>query len=99
MMTGRERARLAERGFDVPDGDEGMRRLRDSGGTYRCPALDAAGRCGAYDVRPLVCRLYGSTPEVETLRCSFGCGQLDPVSEADARVLVADVERIAGAPY
>lgn len=34
-----------------------------------CPAL-VAGRCTVYDVRPTVCRLWGS---VEEMPCPWGC--------------------------
>jgi Fe-S-cluster containining protein len=35
-----------------------------------CPHLSPSGRCNAYAVRPLVCRLWGV---VETLKCPWGC--------------------------
>lgn len=35
-----------------------------------CPLLSAAGRCLAYGVRPLICRLWGL---VEGMRCPHGC--------------------------
>lgn len=34
-----------------------------------CPALQD-GRCEVYEVRPMVCRLYGA---VEGMRCPYGC--------------------------
>lgn len=39
----------------------------------RCPALDTAGRCSVYDVRPMICRLFGATSE-GYLVCPHGCG-------------------------
>lgn len=99
MMTGRERTRIAERGVEVPDGDEGLRRLQETGGSYRCPALDAIGHCTVYDVRPLVCRLYASVPEVSVLSCEHGCRPAVPLTQVQARELVQEVERIAGPPY
>jgi hypothetical protein len=48
---------------------------------YRCPSL-VDGRCSQYDVRPLVCRLYGVT---EAMKCPFGCvpeGGFMPAEEA-----------------
>jgi hypothetical protein len=38
-----------------------------------CPALDA-GRCSVYEVRPMVCRLWGA---VEDMRCPCGCAPPD----------------------
>lgn len=36
----------------------------------RCPYLSVEGRCGVYEVRPLVCRLFGA---VEKMVCPHGC--------------------------
>lgn len=51
---------------------------------YRCPAL-VEGRCTVYDVRPTVCRIWGSADSVP---CPWGCvprgGRL---SEAEASSL------------
>ncbi|MDQ4040514.1 MAG: YkgJ family cysteine cluster protein [Actinomycetota bacterium] len=35
-----------------------------------CPALDEHGRCGVYDVRPMICRLWGIGVQ---MRCPHGC--------------------------
>lgn len=35
-----------------------------------CPALTMLNRCGVYEVRPMICRLWGMTPG---LRCQYGC--------------------------
>jgi Fe-S-cluster containining protein len=35
-----------------------------------CPHLSVSGRCNAYAVRPLICRLWGV---VEKLKCPWGC--------------------------
>jgi Putative zinc- or iron-chelating domain len=37
---------------------------------YRCPLLDDANRCQGYEVRPAVCRLWGS---VDAMPCPWGC--------------------------
>lgn len=34
-----------------------------------CPALQS-GRCEVYEVRPMVCRLWGA---VEGMQCPYGC--------------------------
>lgn len=36
----------------------------------RCPLLDFMGRCSVYDIRPIVCRLWGAVPEMP---CPYGC--------------------------
>jgi hypothetical protein len=48
-------------------------------GILRCPALTAHGRCGVYEVRPTVCRLFGAVDN-ETIRCPYGC---EPVLTED----------------
>jgi len=48
--------------------------------TDSCPAL-VAGRCSVYEVRPMVCRLWGA---VEGMPCPYGC--------APAGGLLADVD-------
>jgi hypothetical protein len=35
-----------------------------------CPALSLVGRCTVYEVRPMLCRLWGA---VEGMRCDRGC--------------------------
>ena len=39
-------------------------------GCLTCPYLTAQKRCSVYDVRPILCRIYGVS---EILRCPFGC--------------------------
>jgi hypothetical protein len=68
-MTPREDTRIRDAGVDIPQAADAIRQLRDTG-DYACPALDAAGRCSVYEVRPLICRLWGA---VEELRCPHGC--------------------------
>lgn len=58
--------------------------LRDSpAGGGLCPALTADERCGVYEVRPMVCRLWGAA---EPMPCPWGCrpaGGLLPAAESD----------------
>jgi Fe-S-cluster containining protein len=35
-----------------------------------CPALTMLNQCGVYEVRPLICRLWGMT---SGMRCQYGC--------------------------
>lgn len=61
-----------------------------------CPALTPLNRCSVYEVRPLICRLWGL---VEQMACPWGCrpvgGFLD---DATARRLLARAEVIGGRP-
>lgn len=35
-----------------------------------CPLLGANGRCTVYDLRPVICRVWGA---VKSMRCPHGC--------------------------
>ncbi len=63
-----------------------------------CPYLErSTGLCGAYEVRPLICRLWGAT---ERLRCAFGCVPERALSDAEVEALVVAVEALSeGAPH
>lgn len=62
----------------------------------RCAALTMLNRCGVYDVRPAVCRLWGTT---RSMRCNFGCvPEGGFLSDAQAYELLARVAEIDGDP-
>lgn len=50
-------------GVDIPFGGSGS-------APRLCPALGMFRTCGVYEVRPLICRLWGL---VENMPCNFGC--------------------------
>jgi Fe-S-cluster containining protein len=62
-MTGTERQRIADAGVSIP-----RRTIHDT--PRPCPALTILNRCAVYEVRPLICRLWGLT---RVMRCSYGC--------------------------
>lgn len=57
-MSNIERRRIAQRGVDIP-------RLCGT-----CPALTMLGACAVYEIRPMICRLWGV---VEAMACPHGC--------------------------
>lgn len=81
-MGSRERQRLRkalrEQGSDLPTHAEQVRLQKAQGGYYRCPALTDDDRCGHYDLRPMICRLWGTFRGME---CPYGC------TPADGRLL------------
>ena len=93
-MSDRERSRIKETykvtirnssGYDYPP-----QRVPS------CPALTEDKRCSVYDLRPLICRLWGA---VEGMPCTYGCrpkngGRL--LSDEDAYKLIAEAQRIGG---
>ncbi|PZG03838.1 YkgJ family cysteine cluster protein [Nonomuraea aridisoli] len=67
-MHPRERQRARERGVTIPHHDDALDQM-ERDGTYSCPALQN-DRCSVYEVRPMICRLWGA---VEAMPCEHGC--------------------------
>jgi len=86
-MTPPERRRIADRGLDIaPTGNVN--------GGLTCNALTILKRCSVYDVRPLICRLWGLT---KVLNCSYGCvPEGGWLTEEQAYEYIARAEDIAG---
>lgn len=81
-MSVRERTRILERSGPVKS---------DSSGT--CSML-AERRCTVYEIRPMVCRLWGL---VRSMPCPYGCrpeGGL--LSDEDGKRLLAAADRLGG---
>lgn len=51
-----------------------------------CPLLES-GRCTVYDVRPLICRLWGVA---EGMLCPYGCEVERVLSKVEAYALLAE---------
>jgi Fe-S-cluster containining protein len=61
-----------------------------------CPYLEReSGRCGAHEVRPLICRLWGAT---ESLGCEFGCQPDRVLSDLEVAALIERVEALSSGP-
>lgn len=75
-MSREEEARLAERGVTVPPLPDALAAV-ERGEDYYCPALHD-GRCGVYDVRPTICRLWGAT---QSMPCPHGCTPPDALPQ------------------
>lgn len=66
---------------------------RACGDDLVCPHLErTSGLCGAYEARPLICRLWGAT---ERLRCEFGCEPDRVLTDAEVEALVTRVEALS----
>jgi hypothetical protein len=80
-----EAARLRQGGHRVP------RRWQAP-----CPLLGDDGRCEAYELRPVVCRLWGAC---QALPCPHGCVvHGGPLDDADALRIVAQALQAGGVP-
>lgn len=90
----REAQRMTDAGFPIPTSAAALMRERRSAVTEAepCAALSEEGRCLARRVRPLICRLWGST---EGLPCEHGCvpegGRL---TDAEAKQLIKRTKNI-----
>jgi hypothetical protein len=63
-----------------------------------CSALDGGGRCGIYEARPMVCRLWGA---VDDMPCPHGCRPRDGgplLAEHEGRALEAASIQAGGRP-
>ena len=58
-----------------------------------CPLLSANGRCTVYQVRPLICRLWGTT---RALACPQGCQPERWVTDDEAVELLKRLFAVAG---
>lgn len=94
-MSCRERQVLRERhGVDIPELPRGVR-IGDVD-PRPCPALTPLHRCGVYEDRPMLCRVWGV---VQDLPCIYGCvpdgGYL---SNVDGVALLAESFDAGGSP-
>lgn len=89
-MSDRERQRIRAAGTRITP----YRQALASSERFWCDALSGDKRCAVYDLRPLVCRLWGA---VESMPCVYGCtpegGYLPDI---EAYRLIAESMRIGG---
>lgn len=91
--TVRERERVGEAGVTLTPVYKALP-LIENDPDWRCPALDADNRCTVYDVRPLICRLYGA---VENMPCAHGCVPVGRyLTRDEAAELIATAEKLTG---
>ena len=82
----RETARIVER----------ARKPLTCGEYATCSMLTPERKCGVYDIRPMICRLWGL---VQSMPCPYGCRPEDGLLPDDEGVrLLVESERIGGSP-
>jgi Fe-S-cluster containining protein len=86
-MAAGERARIREAGVDIPAGRFTVT------GPKTCEALTWAHQCSVYDIRPLICRLWGLNREMV---CNFGCKPSRLLSDRETYELIARAHEISG---
>lgn len=63
------------------------------GGLPMCSMLTADGDCSVYDIRPMICRLWGAVPEMP---CEHCCEVVNPVPKGKVFEFLAEAMRIGG---
>lgn len=90
-MSVAERQRIKRAGVDLVPYDQMM-----ATSCWVCPALSPLGRCTIYDIRPMICRLWGI---VESMPCPHGCvpdgGRL---SDEVGMGMLAEALSVGGSP-
>jgi Fe-S-cluster containining protein len=93
-MSDRERQRIRAAGTRITPYDQALAGAE----RFWCDALTAGKRCAVYDLRPLICRLWGA---VEGMPCVYGCvpegGRW--LSDIDAYRMIAESTRIGGGKH
>lgn len=62
------------------------------GNDATCPALKD-GRCSIYEARPLICRLWGMTPDMP---CPYGCKPDREMPDEEIQAILAKVISLGG---
>jgi Fe-S-cluster containining protein len=86
-----ETLRTIDRGVEDP-----VTRLDAKGNPlarWACSMLDQEGRCRAYEVRPMICRIYGT---LRSLNCHEGCIPERWLDEREGALLVFESLLIGG---
>jgi len=89
----REEQRIRAAGYRITPVDEALRTLD----TYWCEALTGDKRCAVYEMRPMVCRLWGA---VEGMNCPYGCvPEGGWLTDREGNELLAESMRIGGSRF
>jgi Fe-S-cluster containining protein len=58
-----------------------------------CPYIKDS-KCGIYNDRPTICRLFGTCGDHPMLKCPHGCIADNPITDKQAREILSEVQRI-----
>lgn len=92
-MADRERERCADAGVIIPAPPKG--RMITEIDAKPCPALTEDNRCGVYEVRPLICRVWGVA---NRLPCPHGCEPEEVLPDAEVMGMIAESMAVGGHP-
>lgn len=89
-MIDRERARIREAGYRITPAADAVLQAD----TFWCEALTEDRRCAVYGIRPLICRVWGTT---ERLRCPYGCIPEDGwLTDEEFADLLVEADKLGG---
>lgn len=92
-MSDRENQRIRRAGVRITPYEKAMANVE----RFWCEALTGDKRCAVYEMRPMVCRLWGA---VEGLPCVYGCvPEGGYLSDAEGYRLINESRRIGGGPH
>ena len=89
-MSDRENQRIRKAGIKITPYQQAMAKIE----RFWCEALTEDKRCAVYEMRPMICRLWGA---VEGLPCVYGCvPEGGWLSDAEGYRLIAESRRVGG---
>jgi Fe-S-cluster containining protein len=90
-MSDRERQRIGQAGVRITPYQQALAGVD----RFWCDALTGDKRCAVYELRPLICRIWGA---VESMPCVYGCVPEGGwwLSDMDAYRMIAESQRIGG---
>lgn len=88
LMSDTEEQVMRSAGKTVPDPIEVLQSTHTN-----CPHLTPFGRCSVYEIRPLICRIWGS---VKSMKCEWGCIPDEWLTDTQARSLLQRADALAG---
>jgi hypothetical protein len=93
-MSWRERQRIRAAGVTISPWRQAVEANGPGAGGFWCEALTAARRCAVYEMRPLICRLWGATVG---MACPYGCvPEGGWLSDEECLALIAESMEIGG---
>ena len=88
MMSRLELKRIVERTGIDPKRLETAWKLKH--GCLTCPLVTSGNKCSVYDIRPAICKVFGSTTHPR-LTCPHGLGPKEPLSAEETNTLIDQV--------
>lgn len=91
-MSPRERQRIKERGVRISTRQEALNRDAE----HFCEALTDDKRCAVYELRPMICRLWGLA---DGMQCPWGCKPERVLGRIEAYALLQEAVAAGGGDY